>query len=312
MASIGGNPGVVSDAEPRTAGPDAAEAERIRLAVGRGVVEAKRVNRGYANNRRWILKLDGGGTAFVKHADDANTAAWLRREFEVYEHLRDDFRPDVLGWYDDGELPVLVLEDLTACAWPPPWTPRRVDAVRETLVRVAAHPPLAGIRHLREAMDGGNDWVSVAEDPVPLLSLRLCSRTWLERALPTLVAAADPDDLDGHALLHCDVRSDNLCFRVVGASLRTILVDWNHVSVGNPQFDVAFWLPSLRDEDGPAPVDVLPDANPAIVAHVAGFFAARAGLPPIPTAPRVRDVQRSQLEVALPWAASVIGLPPPG
>jgi len=305
MASIGGNSAVLADAAP-----DPVEAERIRRAVGRGVVEAKRVNRGYANNRRWIVRLDGGGTAFVKHADDANTAAWLRREFEVYEHLHDDFRPDVLGWYDDDDLPVLVLEDLTACAWPPPWTPARVDAVRETLARVAAHPRLAGLRHVRETTGGGNDWLAVAEDPVPLLSLGLCSRTWLERALPALVAAVESDDLDGDTLLHCDVRSDNLCFRTVGGKLRTILVDWNFVSVGDPQFDVAAWLPSLRDEGGPAPADVLPDANPAIVAYVAGFFAARAGLPPIPTAPRVRDVQRRQLEVALPWAASVLGLPP--
>jgi hypothetical protein len=37
---------------------------------------------------------------------------------------------------------------------------------------------------------------------------------------------------------------------------------------------------------------------------VAGFFAAGAGLPPPEGAPLVR----AQLEVALPWACTVVGL----
>jgi hypothetical protein len=44
---------------------------------------------------------------------------------------------------------------------------------------------------------------------------------------------------------------------------------------------------------------------------MSGFFAARAGLPPIPTAPHVREVQLAQLRTALPWAARALGLPPP-
>ena len=39
--------------------------------------------------------------------------------------------------------------------------------------------------------------------------------------------------------------------------------------------------------------------------------AARAGLPGISDAPRVRLVQRQQLQTALPWAARALGLPPP-
>ena len=35
------------------------------------------------------------------------------------------------------------------------------------------------------------------------------------------------------------------------------------------------------------------------------------GIPPIPQAPRVRDVRLSQLRAALPWAARALGLPPP-
>jgi hypothetical protein len=81
--------------------------------------------------------------------------------------------------------------------------------------------------------------------------------------------------------------------------------------VSNPQLDLGFWLPSLAYEGGPAPERILPDA-PEVAAWVAGFFAARAGLPGISDAPRVRLVQRQQLATALPWAARALGLPLPG
>lgn len=302
------------------AAPDTQESARIRSALGDRFVAARRINRGYANNRRWVVTLADGRTAFVKHADDARTATWLRREFEVYQHVPDGVRPDVLGWFDDGELPVLVLDDLSECVWPPPWTAARIEALFETLGRIAEQEPpphtpdaaaailtpetcASRLRHA-SAVTG---WTFVAQDAVPLLSLGLCTRAWLDRALPILIRAADPRLLDGTALLHSDVRSDNLCFRD-GA---TVLVDWNHTSVGNAEIDVAFLLPSLHLEGGPAPQEVAAHVTPGMAAHVAGYFAGRAGLPAPPTAPLVRHIQRRQLEVALPWAAALLHLPPP-
>jgi hypothetical protein len=66
-------------------------------------------------------------------------------------------------------------------------------------------------------------------------------------------------------------------------------------------------LPSLHYEGGPPPEAILPGA-PEVAAWVAGFFAARAGLPIIPDAPAVRRVQREQLSTALPWAQRALGL----
>jgi Phosphotransferase enzyme family len=290
------------------AAPDTQETARIRSALGDGFVSARRINRGYANNRRWVVTLAGGRRAFVKHPDDPRTATWLRREFEVYQHVCGDFHPDVLGWFDDGELPALVLDDLSGCVWPPPWTAARIESLFETLARIAGqepppHTPAVGAAIIMPE----TGWAFVAQDPVPLLSLGLCTRGWLDGALPTLIGAADPRLLDGTALLHTDVRSDNLCFRA-GA---TLLVDWNHTSVGNAEIDVAFLLPSLHLEGGPAPQKVAPHVTPGMAAHVAGYFAGRAGLPAPPTAPLVRHIQRRQLEVALPWAAALLDLPPP-
>src|SRR5439155_7681126 len=90
-------------------------------AAGQGVDPLARIDRGYAHNDRWRVRLADSRTAFVKAAVDDLSAEWLRRERGLYE-LGADFMPRLLGWRD-GEVPVLVLEDLSACAWPPPWRP---------------------------------------------------------------------------------------------------------------------------------------------------------------------------------------------
>jgi hypothetical protein len=109
----------------------------------------------------------------------------------------------------------------------------------------------------------------------------------------------------GDDFLHLDIRSDNLCF--VGD--RALIVDGNLVCIGNSLLDIAFWLPSLHAEEGPQPEDVSPESG-VFAGAISGFFASRAGLPLISSAPRVRGVQLQQLRTALPWAARVLGLPP--
>ena len=69
--------------------------------------------------------------------------------------------------------------------------------------------------------------------------------------------------IDGDALVHIDVRSDNLCF----SGDRVVLVDWNLVARANPLLDVAAWLPSLHSEGGPLPEDI-ETAPPNIASEV--------------------------------------------
>ncbi|MGV9295829.1 phosphotransferase [Amycolatopsis sp. NPDC003676] len=281
--------------------------ERLKRAAGADVVRANLITgRGYTQNRRMIIELASGATLFAKQATDAASAAWLRTEYSAYRHLRGSFLPELLGWDDDGEFPVLLLQDLSDAHWPPPWDAGMVDAVLAVLEEVAAHPVFPGLSPVRETGFVQAPWAEVADDPRPLLGLELCSEQWLEKALPVLLDVAHPDLAAGNALVHLDVRSDNLCF----PAGRTVLFDWNLAAVGNPEFDVAFWLPSLRLEGGPRPEEAAA-VSPGVAALVAGFFASKAGLPVIPHAPRVRDIQRRQLEVALPWAARALELPPP-
>jgi hypothetical protein len=281
--------------------------ERVAVALGAKVVDARPSTGGYTHAERWIVQTEDGRSAFVKGAVDEDTAAWLRAEHRIYTNVNGGFLPDLLGWTDDGDRPVLLLEDLTGAFWPPPWTQPRVSRVQAALGDVATTTPPTGLAALEGFRDYLTSWPDVAEDPAPFLALGFCSADWLERALPDLVSAEKRCVLAGDALVHFDVRSDNICF----ADDRTLLVDWNLAVVGNPVIDTAAWLPSLEAEGGPKPEDLLPDA-PEAAALISGFFAARAGLPPIQRAPRVREVQRAQLSTALPWAARALGLSPPG
>ena len=280
--------------------------ERLR---GRRVVRSRPASGGYTTALRCVATFDDGTCAFVKAADQNPMADWIRTEARHYAALSGEtFLPEVVAWDDDGVTPLLILEDLSAGHWPPPWTPAQIEAVLEALARVRPAVPrlpegTPGFETFREEL---SRWGRVAADPGPFLSLGLCSTGWLERALPTLIAAQDALVLAGSDLLHMDVRSDNLCLRPDG---RAALVDWNWACRGNGEMDIAAWLPSLHAEGGPLPETILPDAGPH-ASSLAGFWAASAGLPPPPTAPRVRTVQRQQVEVALPWAARALDLPP--
>ena len=255
--------------------------------------------RGYSLNEHWLVEFTDGGRAFLKVGHIDPSPEWVRDEYKVYGVVEGDFMPELLG-FEDGESPLLILEHIVDAWWPPPWRDEDVAAVQAALEEIAA---VEVDRDLPRLVDNAwPGWPEVAADPEPFLGLGLVSRKWLDGALPALVDAAAATQLDGDSLLHCDVRSDNLCIR----HGRAVLVDWNHARVGNPAVDLAFWLPSLRLEDGPPPESFDVDE---LAPFVAGFFAALAGLPKPEGAPTVREFQRAQLEVALPWACTALGLP---
>ena len=258
---------------------------------------------GYTLMERWLVELSDGAIAFAKLAVDEPTAGFLRDEHYVYARVEAPYMPRLLGWDDDGAHPILLLEDLSELHWPPPWRHGDVELLRVALDDLHATSPPEGLEKL--SPEDLHTWREVESDPAPFLALDLCSAEWLEVALPELIAASERCDVTGTAFLHLDVRSDNVCIR----DSQAVLVDWNWASVGNPKVDLAFWLPSLYVEGGPAPTDVLPDAG-ELTAVVSGFFAPIAGLPPPPGAPTVRPLQLAQLKVALPWAVETLGLTP--
>jgi thiamine kinase-like enzyme len=275
----------------------------IERLLGAKIEAWRRVEGGYTPALR-LLCQTAGGNFFVKVGATPLTSQMIRREIRNYTLIHGDFIPQLVGWEDDAVAPFLIIEDLSATYWPPPWNERKVELALAQINTM--HNTQAPVEPFAQAHPAfGPSWQSVASDPAPFLSLNLADERWLEAALPRLIAAENACSTEGASLTHMDLRSDNMCL----TESRTIFVDWNLACLSNPKLDLGFWLPSLAYEGGPEPERILPDA-PEVAALVAGFFAARAGLPGISYAPRVRLVQRQQLSTALPWAVRALELPP--
>lgn len=281
--------------------------QRIAELAGQPVVSVDDIaGRGYTPARRLHCTFADGSTAFAKVAVNEGTAEWLAAEHVVYAQVEADFLPRFLG-YDPGDPPLLLLEDLSEAHWPPPWTDGSIAAVNGVLDKLATLWPPQGVPSVevyRDELTSG--WRLVEQDPGPFLSFGLCSAPWLADVLPALHDSVARAPIAGESLLHFDVRSDNVAI----AGDRAVLVDWNWACIGNPLFDRAAWAPSLRVEGGPPPEELVPDCPPGYPALLAGFWAARVGLPPPPgAAPGLRDLQLAQLEVVLPWAVRALRLP---
>ena len=285
------------------------DADRIAEALGtRPTALEPVVGHGAPSHRRWRVHFDDRPSVFAKVAAFDYVAGWLRLEHENYEALAGrPYLPSLLGWHDDGESPVLVIEDLTEATWPPPWSSQDIDAVRRALAEIQGTAPPASIDDDFGALfDIHEGWDPMRAQPTGALSLGVFDRAWFDRYADDLAAAAASAELGGDALLHGDVRSDNLCLR----DGRAVLIDWNWACKGAAELDLASWLPSLHHEGGPEPWALLPDAGP-LAALLAGFFLEHAARAPIPQAPHVRQLQLDQGVVALRWACRELGIEQP-
>jgi thiamine kinase-like enzyme len=276
---------------------------RIEKLVGAKVESYRRVEGGYSPALRLLCRT-ARAEFFVKVGVTPSSSGNLNREIRAYKCLSGDFMPRLLAWEHHESEPVLIIEDLSAHHWPPPWDERQIeltlaqiDALHNTAAALETYAEVHGTHY-------GN-WKLVADDPEPFLSLKVADARWLVSALPGLMRCEEDCPTAGNSLTHWDLRSDNICLTERQAKF----IDWNGACLSNPRLDLGFWLPSLAYEAGLKPEKILPDA-PEVAAWVSGFFAARAGLPEIVDAPRVRTVQRRQLATALPWAVRALGLPP--
>jgi hypothetical protein len=137
------------------------EADRIRHALKAEPVGWREVTRrGQTNASHWLVELPDGSSAFAKSARGDDTASWIRDEHMFYAETRGaPFLPRLLGWHDDGERPVIVLEDLSNAYWPPPWDTWHVDAVLACLAEVAATPPPPDLPSVVDSQFDFQGWI---------------------------------------------------------------------------------------------------------------------------------------------------------
>lgn len=278
----------------------------IASALGKEPIDWHRPHTG-RSAASFVVGFADGSSAFVKAAIDDDGAKGLRTEHEIVSSVDSDLIPRELAWLETGDRPVLMMEDLRTAHWPADhdpvmWEPGQFDLLFAALRRVGELPAPASVPSARDGFR--LQWPLVEREADGFLALGLCSEAWFSAALDGLVQAEGNVPVDGDALVHNDVRSDNLCF----LDRRVVLVDWAQAVRGNPQQDLASALATLPLEGGPDPFGVLPDGGPW-AAHIAGWYALRATHET--QAPQwLRTVFQRIAAICLNWASCSLDLPP--
>jgi thiamine kinase-like enzyme len=118
--------------------------------------------------------------------------------------------------------------------------------------------------------------------------------------------------VEGDALVHCDIRADNLL--IAGDSV--YVLDWPWARIGAAWIDLVAMAPSVTMQGGLQPEEFLsrldlasvtPEAIDAVVASLAGYFVVRALEPAPQGIPTVRAFQAAQGRVALAWLRARTG-----
>jgi aminoglycoside phosphotransferase (APT) family kinase protein len=253
------------------------------------------VHAGHTYADKWLVP-----GAFVKAGSEPSAHAQVIREAQVLDALGDaPFIPRVHGFEQEDGWAVLVLEDLAAGRWPPPF-PDGGAALFEALDAVARTPPPPFLPRREPGRPEGTYWSRLARDPGRLVALGLVSAEWFD----ALDEAESRATLAGEELVHGDLWEGNTCYMPRGV----VLVDWADAVVGDARVERAYGVVSVRAARAePVPLD-LPDA-PAYAALVAGANAWSLVHPPeVPGVDRLAEVHRRQFRAAIRWARELLRL----
>jgi Ser/Thr protein kinase RdoA (MazF antagonist) len=291
-----------------------------RIVDGR-VVRAVSGSGGYSPSFASRCQLDDGRAVFVKAVSpDQNPESprMLRREIDVTRALPPTVpAPRLLDALDDDHWVVGVFECVGGRPPALPWCPRELDRVLAAVPQIGDAEVSDELRALvpraEEDMERLFDkWALVSDAGLPAVD------PWVAANLDALVAleAGWRAAVEGDALVHNDIRSDNV---LIESSGRVVFVDWPHARIGAPWADVVWMLPSVVMEGGGEPDDVFERSGvvadaaevDALVAAMAGFFVWQATQPDPPGLPTLRAFQRAQGAVTLAWLRSRLGDPEP-
>jgi len=280
---------------------------RVEAALGRPWSNYAKPNTGLSAAHRFVVRLDGGDTVFVKAATTAETAGWLRNEHLALQIAPADLTPRTLAWLDDGDAhPILVTEALIDGHWPAGpggtiWRAGDLAAVLKSIRRLGELPAETLPRDAGGKSDG---WRKLAESPVGFLGLGLCSQAWLAMHADVLAEAEGVVVRSGDAFVHGDMRSDNIWVGGQGVKF----VDWSNARHGAPETDLAAFLPAAHLEGGPLPYDAFPEAGGWGAAQ--GADLARRAVAD-DTAPKwLRRVFLRLAAINIDWAAQCLRLSP--
>ena len=308
--------------------------QQVAVALGAPVVRAMRIWGGYAPTPTYRLVLADGRRAFLKgtfaESNEFSRNALLFEE-RVYRELAaplGSWMPRLYAGFHHDDWHILILEDLGPKSVPP-WTPGRTRAITHALAafhRSTLAKKLPDWLPGPEEGLGGESWTRTREESCSFHHLAALAGEdaqeavqWLEMISPLIEQLLAQPTLkqEPYAILHGDIRSDNLRF-VRG---RLYLFDWPSIMVGRPEWDITAFAQSVTVEGGPSPEQIMSwyaerfpvrtDAVDCALAWCLTFFADRAWRPEIPGLPRLRRFQCQQFAVLALWAARRWSLPSP-
>jgi hypothetical protein len=295
--------------------PDVPSPVRSAVAAiaGGEVVSARACVGGFSPGAAVVLSLAGGRRVFVKTVSTAQnpmSPEMYRREARVHAWLpAHPAVPALLGTYDDGDWVALVLEHVDAGTPPLPWAPADLDAVVAAVLsvqRAAAPVPAAVARVEDQYAEDFAAWRAMAA--VPPAGLDAWSAAHLAEC--AAVEAGWSRAAAGDALLHTDLRADNVLVR----DGRAWVVDWPWACAGAEWVDGVLMAPSVALQVGPAPEALMARMYPAapldgvraVVAALAGFFTRAALAPPPPGLPTLRAHQAAHGAETRKWLARLL------
>ncbi|HEV2140158.1 MAG TPA: phosphotransferase [Candidatus Dormibacteraeota bacterium] len=278
--------------------------------LGARVIEAVTQPQGFSPGLAARLRLDDGRRVFLKAVSEKanpDTPDIHRREARILAALPATAPIARLLWsYDEMGWVALCLEDVDGRHPHDPWTDHDLDLVIARVEKMSRDLTPSPIK-----VDGSvplffrrtiNGWGIALERRETRLD------SWALRNLDRLaeLESRAPGVVDGDALVHCDVRADNLLI----AGDRVYVLDWPWARIGAAWVDLVAMAPSVTMQGGPEPEQFLarldlqgvrPEAIDAVVASLAGYFVVRALEPPPQGIPTVRAFQAAQGRVAIAW-----------
>ena len=308
--------------------------QQVEAALGARVVRAARIWGGYSPAPTFRLALADGRRAFFKatyrESNEFSTKA-LCKEERVYHELGTmlaGWVPQLYAAFYHEDWHILLLEDLGPKSVPP-WTPGKARGITKALAafhhsslgstlpewlpRPAQYLPKENWGRLMQESQEFHLIAALVGEAAPQ------AVAWLQMASPTIEAMMSQPALanEPYALLHGDLRSDNLRFN----QGRLYLFDWPAIAVGRPEWDIVAFAQAVPVEGRVSPEQIMtwygeefPVDHAAVDSAIAWwitFFADRAWADEIPGLPRVRRFQRQQLGTLLLWAARQWSLPEP-
>lgn len=299
---------------------------RIHAVVGSEVVAAETQAGGFSPGVASRCVLADGRRVFVKAVSAAQnefSPGMHRREIQCTAALPEGLPcPRLLHHFDDGTWVVLVFEDIDGQTPNVPWQPEQLRLVIDALARLPEHTdpsPVAGLRTIGESLAGTfTGWAKLAAEGIgdgrhPVGNLE----PWVADHLHTLAdwETGWADGCGGSALIHMDLRSDNL---IIDRADQVWFIDWAHAGIAAPWVDLAGMIPSIAMEGGPPPQDIWAlspfaaeadsEAVTRFVVAFAGYFTWGARQPPPHGLPTLRPFMEAQGVHARAWARARLGL----